>query len=290
VDNLPRLEEETLAFHSALFGSTLPEEVLDAVSANITVLRSPTCFWLENGHFVGWEGCHDKAGCCEGNCTHVWNYAQTLAFLFPSLERTMRVLEFGQEVNNDGLMDFRVGKVFSPIFSYNRPGAVDGQLGCVMRLYRDWKLSDDKYFLAALWPKAQLALNYAYKFWDTEGDMVLDGQQHNTYDIEFYGPNPMTGLFFVGALKAAIETATALGDSDTGTRYQQGALLAAERLDAITWNGEYFVQRLADVNSYKYQFGEGCLSDQLFAQALAYVRTGLPTTHRKSACSRSGNI
>ncbi|MGH2544456.1 MAG: GH116 family glycosyl-hydrolase, partial [Ardenticatenaceae bacterium] len=47
VQQMPRLEGETRRFHAALFDSTLPPAVLDAVSANIVPLRSPTCFWLE---------------------------------------------------------------------------------------------------------------------------------------------------------------------------------------------------------------------------------------------------
>ena len=38
-----RLRRETELFRSALFGSSLPPEVLDAVSANLAVLKSPTC-------------------------------------------------------------------------------------------------------------------------------------------------------------------------------------------------------------------------------------------------------
>jgi uncharacterized protein (DUF608 family) len=42
-------------------------------------------------------------------------------------------------------------------------------------------------------------------------------------------------------------------------------------MDSLLWNGEYYVQRLEDVNAYKYQYGTGCLSDQLFGQLLAHV-------------------
>src|SRR4029079_2143232 len=96
-DNFGRLEEETRTFHDALFSSTLPAYVLDALSANIVPIRSTTCFRLEDGRFFGWEGCFDTAGCCEGSCTHVWSYAQTLAYLFPDLEREMRRIEFAVE-------------------------------------------------------------------------------------------------------------------------------------------------------------------------------------------------
>ncbi|CAA9381828.1 MAG: hypothetical protein AVDCRST_MAG93-9229, partial [uncultured Chloroflexia bacterium] len=93
-EQLPRLEAETRRFHAALFGTTLPASIVDAVSANIVDVRSTTCFWLEDGGFYGYEGCFDDAGCCDGTCTHVWSYAQTVAFLFPSLEREMRRIEF----------------------------------------------------------------------------------------------------------------------------------------------------------------------------------------------------
>ncbi len=81
--------------------------VLDAVSANIVPVRSNTCFWLEDGRFYGWEGCFDNAGCCAGSCTHVWSYAYTVAYLFPSLEREMRRIEFEVETEPDGFMNFR---------------------------------------------------------------------------------------------------------------------------------------------------------------------------------------
>ena len=59
-------------------------KVLDAAVSNITVLRSNTCFRLSDGTLMGWEGCFDDEGCCEGNCTHVWNYAHTVAFQSPN--------------------------------------------------------------------------------------------------------------------------------------------------------------------------------------------------------------
>ena len=49
---------------------------------------------LEDGTFYGWEGLHLDEGCCEGSCTHVWNYTYALHFLFPDLERSMRNLDY----------------------------------------------------------------------------------------------------------------------------------------------------------------------------------------------------
>ncbi len=45
---MPRLEGTTRRFRDALFGSTLPGVVIDAVSANIVPVRSQTCFRLED--------------------------------------------------------------------------------------------------------------------------------------------------------------------------------------------------------------------------------------------------
>jgi hypothetical protein len=43
----------------------------------------------------------------------------------------------------------------------------------------------------------QRAINYATHHWDTNNDGVPDGRQHNTYDIEFYGENPLCGIYYL---------------------------------------------------------------------------------------------
>jgi len=285
IGNLHRLTEESRKFSSALYSSSFPDFVLDAVSSNITVLRSNTCFWLENGYFFGWEGISDRDGSCHGSCTHVWNYAQTLAFLFPSLERSMRDIEFSLETDGEGAMAFRNQQVFG-WEKFNFPPAADGQLGTIIRLYREWKISGDDSFLKKLWPRAKKAMDFAFPRWDTDGDFVLDSKQHNTYDTEFYGLNSMTGSMFYGALKAAAEMAMAMGEPETARRYEKALTLGSCRMDELLWNGEYYIQLLDDENKYKYQYGSGCLSDQLVGQYLCHV-TGLghvlPEEHVRKA-------
>lgn len=272
--NLPRLEDGTRAFHAALHRSTLPSEVIDAISATLVVVRSTTCFLLDDGTdeplFAGWEGSFDHAGSCEGTCTHVWNYAQTVAQLFPSLERSARRTEFLHETTADGSMRFRGNSVFD-----NDPwdfrSAVDGQLGTILRLYREWRFSGDDGFLAELWPAARKALDFAFDHWDTDGDLVLDGEQHNTYDIEFYGPNALANSLFYAALRAGSEMAVRMDDKETAERYADAAETGATRMDELLFNGEYYEQRLDDVDEHRYQYGAGCLSDQLLGQTLAHL-------------------
>ncbi len=290
--NLESLASVTRQFRDTLFGGTLPAEVTDALSANIVPLRSTTCFWLEDGRFFGWEGCFDDAGCCEGSCTHVWSYAHTLAFLFPSLEREMRRIEFVVETDDDGYMNFRTMKTQGEQFlwhfnSHQQPeAAVDGQMGSILRVYREWQISGDRQWLELVWPGVKRAIVYAAGQWDTDQDGVLDGKQHNTYDIEFHGPNPLCGIYYLAGLRAVEELAGVMGESELAQRCRAAFELGSPRLDAMLWNGEYYVQRLDDVDAYKYQHGLGILSDQLLGQLQARV-LGLgdlvPVEHVRSA-------
>ncbi len=35
------------------------------------------------------------------------------------------------------------------------------------------------------------------------------------------------------------------------------------------FNGEYYIQEMEDVDAYRYQYGQGCLTDQLLGQFMA---------------------
>jgi non-lysosomal glucosylceramidase len=267
---LGRLEQGTKDFHKALFGSTYPDYVLDSLSSTITVLRSPTCFRIADGTFLGWEGCHDTKGSCEGTCTHVWNYAQTAAFLFPELEESARRVEFLLETDDEGLMAFRSWQVFGKP-KYKMLPATDGQMGTIIRLYREWKLSGNTDFLREVWSKAVKALDFAFVHWDSDGDFVLDSQQHNTYDIEFYGPSSLTNSMFYAALKAAAEMAEHLGEHALALKYRTVWEQGSRKMDELLWGDEYYIQQIDDVDRHRYQYGMGCLSDQVFGQLLAHV-------------------
>lgn len=268
--DLPRLEKYSRDFAQALFGSTLPPYVLEALADNITVIRSPTCQRLADGTFLAWEGCFSQRGCCEGSCTHVWNYAQTLAFLFPELERSMRRTEFLMETDDEGEMAFRTMQIFGDK-KWKMIPAADGQMGAIIRLYRDWQLCGDDAFLKELWPKAKKALTFAFTYWDKDCDGMFESQQHNTYDIEFYGPNSLTNSLFYAALKAGAMMARHLGDEAFAkiclAKWKQGAA----KMDQTLWGGEYYIQSIEDVDAYRYQYGIGCLADQVFGQLLAHV-------------------
>jgi len=271
--NLPRLQEQTRRFERAFFNSTLPAYVLEAASSQVSTIRTNTCFRMADGSFHGFEGCAEQVGCCPMNCTHVWNYEQALAYLFPALERSLRRTDFLVNTDEKGHMAFRTRLPLAASRWEWKPAA-DGQMGSVIRLYREWQLSGDLEFLRELWPAAKRALEYAWKGskWDADCDGVMEGEQHNTYDIEFYGANTMVGTLYLGALRAAQEMARALGDKEAAALYRRLFRKGKARYDSMCFNGEYYVQRLqnppAQVGT-RFQYGEGCLADQLLGQWLA---------------------
>lgn len=252
-------------FSTAMRECSIPPVLRDAALRNLTVLRSPTCFRLEDGTFLGWEGCLDRTGSCHGTCTHVYNYAQSIASLFPDLEQSCRRTEFLQETDSTGAMAFRS----QTPFGWPRSGfvpAIDGQFGTIVRLYREWALSGDTDLIQELWPGAKRALDFGLNYWDPDGDGLPEAKQHNTYDIEFYGPNPLGAIMMMAALAAGIRIAEHLGD-EVASVWQERLDRTKENIIKL-FNGQYFYQ-IVDDSKYKYQPGSGCLTDQLMGQYMA---------------------
>ena len=210
--NYRTLRARTVAFQQALFNSTFPPYVLDAISANLAILKSPTILREANGNIWGWEGCFPDAGCCHGSCTHVWNYAQALPHLYPQLERTLRNLELVRSMDDRGHVNFRGAIPDGPV-DHTWHAAADGQLGGIMKVYRDWQISGDADWLAQMYPLAQRSLEYCIATWDPDHRGALFEPHHNTYDIEFWGPDGMCTSIYLGALSAMAIMAETLGKS-----------------------------------------------------------------------------
>jgi uncharacterized protein (DUF608 family) len=215
----------------------------------------------------------------------------------------MRLTDFGVNTREDGRMAFRTLVPLAPETLWGGPPAADGQMGCVLKLYREWKLSGDRAFLAELWPHGKRALQYAWQKWDADRDGVMEGEQHNTYDIEFYGPNTMMGTLYLAALRAGAEIASELGDGVFAGECRRLAESGSRLYDEQLWNGEYYVQEVVppaapaeglgegtqsvqNSGEVRYQYGPGCLSDQMLGQWFAHVvRLGhvLPAERVRSA-------
>ena len=285
-----RLWRETLRYHDAIFLSSLPEAATEALASAVSVLKSPTVLRLENGEFYGWEGVWEHGGSCEGTCTHVWNYAYALCFLFPSLERTIRETDFAYNQDETGRMSFRMQLPLGRERGGFR-ACVDGQMGGVIKTFRDWKLYGDDEWLRSLWPKVKQSLEYAWSKenpdrWDRDKDGFLEGRQHHTLDMELFGPSSWLEGFYLAALKCGAQMAQRVGDTEAAAEYGSLFRRGKARCDAELFNGKWYCQKIdltdrsvlapfgdaegtywnEESGEIKYQIGEGCGIDQCLAQ------------------------
>jgi hypothetical protein len=165
-------------------------------------------------------------------------------------------------------------------------------MGVLMRLYRDWKLCGNDDWLRRLWPAAKRALEFCWLpgGWDADRDGVMEGCQHNTMDVDYYGPNPQMGFWYLGALRAMEEMAKHLGETDFAAECRALFEKGSAWQDANLFNGEYYEQQVRppgenaifapgtkagwnkqNPDDPEFQLGAGCLIDQLVGQYMAHV-------------------
>ena len=293
-DRYPELRKNAMRFRRCFYDSTLPPEVIEAVAANLAILKSPTVLRQADGRLWCFEGCRDTVGCCAGSCTHVWNYAQALPHLFPDLERTLRATEFNESQDESGHQQFRSSLPVWPTMQHDFHAASDGQLGGILKVFREWRISGDTQWMADLWPRVRASLDYCISTWDPHHKGVLEEPHHNTYDIEFWGPDSMCSSFYLGALSAAVAMGQALGEDVH--EYEILRSKGKHYLEDKLFNGDYFFQEvqqdkaaptiisnhavepqrqspeataLFEREGPHYQYGTGCLADGVIGAWMA---------------------
>ncbi|NQU22042.1 MAG: hypothetical protein HQ567_12220 [Candidatus Nealsonbacteria bacterium] len=265
MEKSPQLGIDTMLWHDTWYDSTLPHWLLDRLFSTASTLATCTCHWWSNGRFWAWEG----VGCCHGTCTHVWNYEHSMARLFPSLERSVREMQdYNPEagfVEETGMIRFR-GEGWGA-------WAADGQAGTVLKAYREHQMSADGEFLRRNWPRIRKSLQFLInedKGGGTAVDGVIEGSQHNTYDINFFGANTMIGSLYLAALRAGEEMAVELGDKQFAATCRELAAAGSKATVDRLFNDRYFIQDVDLEKHPKAQYGLGCLADQLFGQGWAH--------------------
>lgn len=288
LSNFDDLFLKTMNFTASLHNSSMPDFIIDAVSANLSVLKSPTVLRLEDGSFWGWEGVHDQIGLCEGSCQHVWNYAYALPFLFPNLERSMRQNTIRYGMYEHGETAFRIALPLGRNAEHFR-ACVDGQMGEVIKCYREWKISGDDEWLKGHAASIFSMLEYAWSeansdAWDADCDGILEGRQHHTLDMELFGVNSWLQGLYLLALDCASKMADALGEKQRAEKYKRLYVQGKSWTNANLFNGEYFGQKInlkdksilekfsnaeqywnEETKEIKYQIGGGCGIDQILA-------------------------
>lgn len=155
-----------------------------------------------------------------------------------------------------------------------------------MKAYREWRISGDNDWLKKMYPMVKKSMDYCIQTWDPRSKGVLEEPHHNTYDIEFWGPNGMCTSFYLGALRAI----TVMGKflKEDVSRYKKLYARGKKYMESKLYDGEYFIQDIqwtglnapnpVEAQSFhtkyseealavlqkegpKYQYGKGCLSD-----------------------------
>jgi uncharacterized protein (DUF608 family) len=235
----------------------------------------------------------------------VWNYEAAIPMLFGDLARDQRRIEFAHATDERGLMSFRVNLPISRAREHG-VAAADGQMGCIVKLYRDWRASGDESLLRELYPQMKRSMEFAWieGGWDADQDGLMEGCQHNTMDVEYFGPNPQMQAWYLAALLAARHMAEAMGDAEFAGKCQAIYAAGSAATDRMLFNGEYYDHKIMppggkpiakglaagmgakDVNNPDLQLGPGCLVDQLVGQFLAH-QAGLGHVLSKKNVSRT---
>ena len=279
---LPSLEKRTVDFVKTFCNSNIPAEIKEAALFNTANMRCQTLFRTKDGYPFGFEGTGsvkgtllggDKSsGWGFGTCSHVWNYESAIPFLFGDLSMKFREVEFLHTVDSSGGMCHRVGLPLQSNARSFRHWAADGQMGTIVKIYRDWQLSGDDAALQQMWPNIKKAMAFAWTGpWDKNKDGVMEGPQHNTMDIEYYGPNPQMSAWYLAALKAARAMALYQKDNVFAAECESLFEKGKQWVDDSLFNGEYYEQIIPAGRSRTAQLGKGCLVDQLVGQYLAHT-------------------
>jgi uncharacterized protein (DUF608 family) len=261
--NFDRLAGQTRLWRDTWYDSTLPFWFLDRTFLNTSILATSTCHRFANGRFYGWEGVGD----CPGTCGHVYSYAHAIARLFPELERVTRErVDFGLAQQPDGAIYFRG--------EFNDFPAVDSQAGTILRALREHQMSPNAEFLKRNWPGIKRATQWLIAK-DGNGEGIIESNQHNTLDTDWFGPVAWLSGLYNAALLGAAAMADEIGDGDFAWQCRKIGEAGRANLTGLLFDGEYFINKVDPKHLEAINSGTGCEIDQVFGQSWAF-QVGLP--------------
>lgn len=263
--NFNELTNGTELWSNTWNNSTLPHWFLERTFINIGTLATANTYRFASGRFWSWEG----VGACAGTCTHVWQYAQAMARIFPSLERDLRErVDLGIGfVKDTGAIIFRGENETRP--------AIDGQAGTILRFYREHQMNRDDAFLKTNWSKIKLAVQFMLAQ-DKNGDGMTDTPMENTLDAVWEGEIAWIVGLCIAAASAAQAMATEVGDTGFAALCKAYVEKGRNNMERELFNGEYFIHRPDAVQGRK-KLGSynTCHIDQVYGQSWAF-QVGLP--------------
>ena len=257
--NFSSLSTESKLWKNTWFDSSLPWWFLERTFSNISTMATTTAHRFRSGRFYAWEG----VGCCEGTCTHVWQYAQAVGRIFPGIERDTRErIDLGLSLQPDGMIWYR-GEVV-------KTAAIDGQAGTILRIYREHQMSADKQFLTKNWEKIKLATEWVIRQ-DKNQDGMEDTPIENTLDAVWDGEIAWLVGLCIAAVKAAGAMAGEMKDSDFEKICNEYVSKGSRNMEEKLFNGEYFIHRPDEIKGReKLGSYNTCHIDQVYGQSWSH--------------------
>ncbi|QDU88853.1 hypothetical protein Pla175_22370 [Pirellulimonas nuda] len=243
------------------YDSTLPYWLLERTFVTLDCMQTQVAerLALQGGLYNLDEG----VNCCPGNCTHVWQYAQGLARIFPVIERECRdKIEYGKGFRpEDGAINFRYS-----IAKFEE--AVDGQCGTILRVLRESQMTPDYRFLESIWDRTRLSMDRVIQKWDPDEDGLLAGAQHNTLDEPWYGQVHWLINLYHAALKASATMARQMKQPAVAERYEKIVARGAPKMVDMLWNEQYghFIHKPGPGADEKHGSTNGCHIDQVLGE------------------------
>lgn len=249
------LKDKTMLWKQTWYDSTLPWWFLERTFSNISTMATTTTHRFQSGRYYAWEG----VGCCHGNCTHVYQYAQAVSRIFPELERDTRErvdLGIGYD-EATGMIHIR-GEKTGP--------SIDGQAGTVLRIYREHQMSSNYTFLRKNWAKIKKAVIFIM-VQDKNKDGMEDTPMENTLDALWHGEIAWIVGLCIAGVRAGQAMAEEMEDMDFAERCRKYIELGSKNMEQYLFNGEYFIHR-PDPSVGKKEIGSfnTCHIDQVYGQ------------------------
>ena len=286
-NNYEHIASHTKTFHDTYYDTTLPHWLADKMTRSLSILSAGNIYLWKNGRFYAYEG----IGFCPGTCGHVYNFVPIFAQLFPSMERSVRLMQdFNADYgyNASGRINFRGHK---RVKKEHHDWASDAQSGYILKVYREHLMTENNCFLDSVWEKVKMAMGYQIFKDGAEVGLrpngVLECEQ-TFWDPMWYGPNPYNETLYLAALRAAEEMALIQNEPDLAARYRSLYTEGREYMDSQMWNGQYyahlypsgFLGAIGVYNGYK-------LPAEIDRIAESYIKAfneDKPTYFKSTAC------
>jgi uncharacterized protein (DUF608 family) len=266
----------TEIFARTLCDTTLGDPLAFAWSSQLSTLVFNT-WWSKSGEYAIWEG----LGCCGLSTTDVdYQGSFPIVALFPELKlsQMQRIItrqnQLGQVPHN-----------YAGSFDQVDPqgfARVDMNPQFVMMVCRDYLWTGDRDYLASMWPHVVRAMMFTQSL-DSNGDGLPDRDTgFQTYDQwRMRGTPSYIASLWIGALRAAVVLAQAMGETEQATSWNATLSQASASFDRMLFNGDYYSLWVDGKTR-----DELCMTDQISGEWFAHL-IGLPSTVSKENLQRA---